>query len=68
MNDGEYLTLQALHAMEITGLRNLLRQAQLRHSEATSALVKRCLEEHGAHNDNGGFLHGFCTRCGAFLG
>lgn len=35
---------------------------------AEEELEKACLKEFGSHHDDGGFMHGKCVRCGAFLG
>lgn len=31
-------------------------------------IEQECVKDYGAHKDNGGFLYGTCTRCGAHLG
>ena len=37
-------------------------------AHALRQLEVDCLKEHGSHEDNGDMFHGFCTRCGVYLG
>lgn len=38
-----------------------------RYNQQEAKLVKLCTQR-GGHEDNGGFMHGLCTRCGVCLG
>lgn len=52
----------------IDQLKAAIYSAERQQLEELNALEARCLEEHGSHEDDGGFMHGHCTRCGAYLG
>lgn len=60
---------------EITERRNARRGRIAKLEKANEALYgaelmqleKDCISA-GGHHDNGGFMHGFCTDCGAYLG
>lgn len=68
MMDGEYLRRnQEFYELE-NQLLTELRSLRQMHMQTMIELRLRCIEEHGSHKDDGGFMMGSCVRCGESLG
>ena len=71
MERGAYKPIVTQFVTERVRLRRIYEKAvNQSHEEERRVLhdlEEDCLREHGAHEDNGGFMYGHCTRCGASL-
>lgn len=58
------------HEVEIKILEKRAEIAELvdARNARQSEMEQQCIKDHGMHKDDGGFLYGTCTRCGAHLG
>jgi hypothetical protein len=66
MNESDLL--YAEYQRKLQELENARVRIEAEYRQKRDELAQQCVLTHGAHQDNGGFMYGFCTRCGTFLG
>lgn len=68
MTPGEHLRVAKEYDLKIRAVANQLAVLHRGKIDALAEVERRCLAEHGSHEDDGSFFRGFCSRCGAYLG
>jgi hypothetical protein len=58
---------EATLTLRVISLETSVKEVKEHLEKLRVKLTEACLAE-GGHFDNGGFIYGFCTRCGEFLG